>query len=140
VQEHQPTVGELTDWLSRNRSWQWRSDPNILQPGIMDDFLPRPPSMRLATTEEVAESVLDDPRMQSALGALSSAPAAIVEQAVLQNFVSPGEAELLTKALDLALRTVKDKRKPLWLRAGLFTVVVGTVVSAVVWAVSRREG
>jgi hypothetical protein len=131
-----PTLDECVwSWNQNNQGWQWRrgADPSD------DEYfagITRP--MRRADVSEIAESLLNDPRVQLALGALTSPAGSAIEQAVLTLYMPSTDARLLTDALNSALRTAKNEQKPLWLRTEVL-IAVGIIVVGLLIAVSSRQ-
>ena len=118
----------LRQWLRRNPAWASRIDDIHV-------------GWRQSTVEEVAEGLVQDPVVVQALGALTSPAGQAVEHAVLAQVMTPAQATLLTDALTMAWKTVRNQNLPVWKRADVLigTVVVVILVGAVVYYARHRE-
>jgi hypothetical protein len=130
----------VSAWIASHSNWQWQSDPDPSNNDYMAELVGAP-AIRRSDLDEVVASLLDDQRVQAVLSALTSPVGVALEQAVLDQYLSPVDAQLLTEALGAALKIVKDKRKPPWLRTEVL-VGVGVVALSLGYVIvsSRRSG
>jgi hypothetical protein len=128
-QPFQPSVAAaLHAWLARNR-YTW-SRPSGGLPGY---YVP-PSQLRLATVDEVADRLLADPTMRTALGVVASPAAKELEEAVAREYLPKTEADLLVSALQAAAKVAIDERRPAWQRRGaLGALGVGVGIAAAAW-------
>ena len=118
----------LRQWFRRNPTWATRW--NDAQRGWRD-----------STLDEVAESLVQDPAVIQALGALASPAGQAIERTVLSQVMTPAQASLLTSALTMAWKTIRNQNMPVWKRADFLvgTVIALIVIGAVVYYVRHRE-
>jgi hypothetical protein len=119
-------AGHLRTWLHYNSGWYLRQD----QPDDDDQFAIfwTPPPLRHASPEEIAADIVNDPALREALGFLTSRDGQLIEDAVLQQWLSDSEAQLLTGALTQAWQIVLNQNRPVWQRT---EVLVGVGVGAI---------
>jgi hypothetical protein len=106
-------------WAAQNPQWQFRHDMSLW-----------PPS-RPAGAQEVAEAIVQDPAVGKALALLASPTGRAIEQEVASLWLPPADAALLTDALTIAWKVIRDQNRPAWQRADAL-IAVGVLALVVV--------
>jgi hypothetical protein len=96
----------LINWAERSAKWQWRSDPDPLSPNF--ELEGRTPSLRRADVKEIAHELLSDPWFRAFLGVASSPGGQVVEQVVLERYMTPEDAKLLITAFGIAVKLAES--------------------------------
>lgn len=125
-------AGAVTGWLQAPQAWSMRP----IEPGapVWAEH-----GIRYVAADEVAADLLDDPRLQEALGFLSSKQGQVIEETVLGLGLNPLEARLLTEALTIAWKTVLDQRRPIWQRAEVLVVAGVVGLGLLFFGLSRKS-
>lgn len=106
----------LQQWTYRHPSWNVRLSQAEGQ-------------LRRSRAEEVATELVEDQTFLRALGVFTSSPGQAVERAVLSQWMTPSDAQLMTVALTQALKTIRNQNVPPWKRG---EVLIGVVIAVVV--------
>jgi hypothetical protein len=128
-------------WLANNPGWHRR--PPVASLGQPIDlgypFLDGSYAVgQRANASAVAEAIVDDPYLERLLSGLVSPTSQELEQAVLAQYLPRWQAQLLSEALVLALKTVRDRRRTALIRLGVLVVVVGVVVGGSIYLYKKH--
>lgn len=123
----------LAAWLGARPEWQYH-------PQQWHEQLYGYPRRR-RSPDEVAQDLVNDPRVLAVLGALMTPAAQQLEAAAFSMVVDPADAKLLTEALTIALRAIRDQNRPTWQRADVLMWVGGGLLAlAIVAVVVKHRG
>ena len=132
---HRPlTLREaLGFWTYHSPLWHLREVPVDNNVGDLQFLFFAAGPTRMAGVQEVAETLVEDPAVQEALAVLVSPAGQEIEDAVASIYLTPVQAELLTKALTLAWKTVRNQNLPLWKRADVLVGASAFVALLGLW-------
>lgn len=122
----------LRGWVASHRGWSQRLVPTNSESADWLNWVQVDPPVRMATIQEVAVDLVEDPNVLAAIQAANSPLAHLIERTVLQlGGLSEAESKLLVGALGEASKMIEDQNRPLVQRADVL-IGVGVVVGVLI--------
>jgi hypothetical protein len=130
-------TAQLRQWMRTHPDWHIRQDESSAENQLAVYWAPNI-THRPATADEIAEQLLNDEGVSSALTLLQSPLGAAVQDALLRLSLPRQQADLLSAGLTRAWQMASDQKLPAWQRALALAGGVG-VAGIVIWAILRKR-